>query len=431
VNPNEWKRAKELFSTVVELAEAERDPFLAVQPDSNEVLDEVRSLLAAYLQSPDFLEGASPELPLVDLADEPSGSLAGRRIGAWQLIREIGRGGMGVVWEARRADQQYDQRAAVKLLRASLLSEREIRRFREERQILASLNHPSIARLLDGGMMEDGSPYLVMEYVDGLPLDAWCDREQLNLRQRLEIFLLVCSAVEYAHRQLVIHRDLKPANILVTASDGTPKLLDFGIAKLIQDGDQEQHATTRLLTPECASPEQVRGERMTTANDIFSLGVLLYSLLTGHHPFAVPDASPLEAMRAICEMEPRLPSSRSHSHRKQLHGELDAVILQALRKNPTERIPLCERFPMTFAPGWKARRSAPCVNSGRAASASLCCATRRSAWRSRLPCWRSSRESWSARLKPDAHCEPKAKRSISATVRKASSVKRKPDATAL
>jgi hypothetical protein len=339
VTPNEWKRAKELFSTVVELAEAERDPFLAAQPDSNEVLDEVRSLLAAYLESPDFLEGASPELPLVDLADEPSGSLAGRRIGAWQLIREIGRGGMGVVWEAHRADQQYEQRAAVKLMRASLLSEREIHHFREERQILASLNHPCIARLLDGGMLEDGSPYLVMEYVDGLPLDAWCNREQLNLRQRLEVFLLVCSAVEYAHHQLVIHRDLKPANILVTASDGMPKLLDFGIAKLIQNGGEEQHSTTRLLTPECASPEQVRGERMTTANDVFSLGVLLYVLLTGSHPFATPGSSLLETLRAICEEEPRVPSSIAPTWRRDLHGELDAVILQAMRKNPAERYP--------------------------------------------------------------------------------------------
>ena len=339
VTSNDWKRVKELFTSVVALAEGERDSYLAAQSDSNEVLNEVSSLLSTYLESPDFLEGVTPPLPLGDLADEAPATLAGRRIGAWQLIREIGRGGMGVVWEAHRADQQYDQRAAVKLLRASLLSEREIRRFREERQILASLNHPCIARLLDGGMMDDGSPYLVMEYVDGLPLDAWCDREQLNVRKRLEVFLLVCSAVEYAHRQLVIHRDLKPANILVTVSDGTPKLLDFGIAKLIQEGVEEQHSTTRLLTPECASPEQVRGERMTTANDVFSLGVLLYLLLTGHHPFAVPDASPLEAMRAICEMEPRLPSSMAHSRRKELHGELDAVILQALRKNPAERYP--------------------------------------------------------------------------------------------
>ena len=339
MNPNDWDRAKALFSTAVALDEGQRDSYLGSQPDSKEILNEVRSLLAAYLESPDFLEGATPELPLEELSGELPISLAGRRIGAWQLVREIGRGGMGVVWEARRADKQYEQRAAVKLLRASLLSDRDIRRFREERQILASLNHPCIARLLDGGMLEDGSPYLVMEFVDGLPLDAWCDRERLNVRRRLEVFLLVCSAVEYAHRQLVIHRDLKPANILVTASDGVPKLLDFGIAKLMQSGGEEQHATTRLLTPECASPEQVRGELMSTANDVFSLGVLLYVLLTGQHPFAKPESNPLETMRAICEQEPRLPSSVAHSRRKELHGELDAVILQAMRKNPAERYP--------------------------------------------------------------------------------------------
>ena len=339
VTSNDWKRVKELFTSVVALAEDERDSYLAAQSDSNEVLNEVSSLLSNYLESPDFLEGVTPPLPLGDLADEAPATLAGRRIGAWQLVREIGRGGMGVVWEARRADQQYDQRAAVKLLRASLLSDRDIRRFREERQILASLNHPCIARLLDGGMLEDGSPYLVMEYVDGLPLDAWCDRERLSVRQRLEVFLLVCSAVEYAHRQLVIHRDLKPANILVTASDGVPKLLDFGISKLMQSGGEEQRSTTRLLTPECASPEQVRGEPMSTANDVFSLGVLLYVLLTGHHPFAAPESNPLETLRAICEMEPRLPSSIAPGRRKELHGELDAIILQAMRKNPAERYP--------------------------------------------------------------------------------------------
>lgn len=339
MNPNDWARAKEIFTAAAGLAAAERDAYLYAQPDSKEVLDEARSLLAVYLESPDYLEGVTPVFPPVGLADEPAASLAGRRFGAWQLVREIGRGGMGVVWEARRADRQYDQRAAVKLLRASLLSEREIRRFREERQILASLNHPCIARLLDGGMLEDGSPYLVMEYVDGLPLDAWCDREELSVRQRLEVFLLVCSAVEYAHRQLVIHRDLKPANILVSTSDGTPKLLDFGIAKLIDEGAEAQRSTTRLLTPECASPEQVRGERMSTANDVFSLGVLLYVLLTGSHPFATPESNPLETLRAICELEPKLPSSMAHGRRRELHGELDAVILQAMRKNPAERYP--------------------------------------------------------------------------------------------
>ena len=174
---------------------------------------------------------------------------------------------MGVVWEARRADQQYKQRAAVKLLRASLFSEQDTRRFREERQILASLNHPCIARLIDGGMLEDGEPYLVMEYIDGVPLNGWCELHQPNLRQRIELCLEICSAVEYAHRHLVIHRDLKSANILV-CSDGTPKLLDFGIAKLVPEG--ELPYDTNLLSPECASPEQVRGERCNGQRSVFA-----------------------------------------------------------------------------------------------------------------------------------------------------------------
>ena len=331
-----WERAKELFSVALERHSSERERFFAAQPDPIEVIAEARSLLANYLESPDFLEDVTAQLPDDESEVEPA--FTGRRVGAWRLIREIGHGGMGVVWEAQRDDGQFEQRAAIKLLRASLFSEREIRRFREERQILASLNHPCIARLLDGGMMDDGSPYLVMEYVDGLPLDAWCNREQLNVRRRLEVFLLVCSAVEYAHRQLVIHRDLKPANILVTASDGTPKLLDFGIAKLIQDGVEEQHSTARLLTPECASPEQVRGEHLSTATDIYSLGVVLYELLTGRNPQAQASQSPLAVCRAILEEEPPPPSRATENNcDRQLAGDMDNVILKALRKEPERR----------------------------------------------------------------------------------------------
>jgi predicted Ser/Thr protein kinase len=335
VNPEGWKRAKNLFSAALALPEAERKAFLQAQQDERETLDEVRSLLAAYRDSPDFLENAAPNLPADPQARDTATPFAGRRVGAWELVREIGQGGMGVVWEARRADQQYEQRAAVKLLRASLFSEQDARRFREERQILASLNHPCIARLLDGGMLEDGEPYLVMEFIDGLPLNGWCELHQPNLRQRIEICLEICSAVEFAHRQLVIHRDLKPANILV-GTDGTPKLLDFGIAKLVAEGGSYR-TTTNLLTPECASPEQARGERMSTASDQFSLGVLLYQLLTGRHPFAKPDASPIEALRAICEDEPRRPSAVAENWSRELRGELDAILLQALNKNPAAR----------------------------------------------------------------------------------------------
>ena len=338
----DWKRAKDLFSSALVLPETEREAFLAAQQDEWEILDDVRSLLATYRDSPDFLENATPAL-LAELRSRESAiPFAGRRIGAWELVREIGQGGMGVVWEARRADEQYEQRAAVKLLRASLFSEQDARRFREERQILASLNHPGIARLLDGGMLEDGEPYLVMEFIDGLPLNGWCELHQPSLRQRIELCLEVCSAVEYAHRQLVIHRDLKAANILV-GIDGAPKLLDFGIAKLVPEGGSYR-TTTKLLTPECASPEQARGELMSTASDQFSLGVLLYQLLTGRHPFAAPDASPMEALRAICEDEPRLPSAAAENGNRELRGELDAIILQAVSKNPAGRYPSVSAF---------------------------------------------------------------------------------------
>jgi len=342
LNQEGWKRAKDLFSAALGLPETERKAFLEAQPDEQETLDEVRSLLESYRDSPDFLENAIPNLLAELEMRESAMPFAGRRIGAWQLVREIGQGGMGVVWEARRADQQYEQRAAVKLLRASLFSEQDTRRFREERQILASLNHPCIARLIDGGMLEDGEPYLVMEYIDGVPLNGWCELHQPNLRQRIELCLEICSAVEYAHRHLVIHRDLKSANILV-CSDGTPKLLDFGIAKLVPEGGNYR-TTTNLLSPECASPEQVRGERMSTASDQFSLGVLLYQLLTGRHPFAAPDASPIEALRAICEENPRLPSSLAENWNRGLHGELDAILLQALNKNPAGRYPSVSAF---------------------------------------------------------------------------------------
>ena len=242
---------------------------------------------------------------------------------------------MGIVWEAERADGQYEQRAAVKLLPASLLSGSDIRRFREERQILARLTHPGIAGLLDGGTLEDGSPFLVMEYIEGCALDSWCESRHCGLRERLELFLSVCTAVEYAHRHLVVHRDLKPTNILVTP-EGTPTLLDFGIARLI-DGDRRDTDSTKLrLTPAYASPEQLRGEAVTTASDIFSLGVLLYVLLTGRKPHAT-GADMVETLRAICEEDPPRPSSVAGANARHLRGEVDAITLQALRTDPEER----------------------------------------------------------------------------------------------
>jgi non-specific serine/threonine protein kinase/serine/threonine-protein kinase len=340
VNPQVFQHVKELFEEALRLLPDQRSAFLAARAATPEVRAEVESLISVYEESPDFLEGATPRIPDEAETSAPAAPLEGRRIGAWRLVREIGKGGMGVVWEAQRADLAYEQRVALKLLPAGLLSSSGIARFREERQILARLNHPGIARLLDGGATEDGSPYLVMEYVEGQPLDLWCETQKPALRERLKLFLSICAAVEYAHRHLVIHRDLKPANILVTP-EGSPKLLDFGIAKLLDPASASPGEFTRpgerLLTPGYASPEQVRGEAATTASDVYSLGVLLYLLLTGQRPFAQYDQDPLALIRAVFEQDPAPPSALAGPSGSLLRGELDAIVLQAVRKNPDER----------------------------------------------------------------------------------------------
>jgi serine/threonine protein kinase len=220
---------------------------------------------------------------------------------------------MGAVYLAARADDQFKKRVAVKLLRRGLDSEDILRRFRHERQILASLDHPNIARLLDGGMTDDGLPYFVMEYIEGTPLDRYCDERRLSTTERLKLFRQVCAAVYHAHQNLIVHRDLKPSNILVT-KDGEPKLLDFGIAKLLNP-ELTAHTMAptatgiRLMTPNYASPEQIRGKNITTASDIYSLGVLLYHLLTGHHPYRLSSVLPQEIERVVCETEPEKPST--------------------------------------------------------------------------------------------------------------------------
>jgi serine/threonine protein kinase len=267
-----------------------------------------------------------------------------------RLLREIGRGGMGAVYLAERADGQFDKRVAIKLIKRGMDTEAIVRRFHYERQILASLNHPNIARLFDGGTTEDGLPYFVMEYIEGEPLLDYCKRKGLDVEARLKLFLPVCSAVQHAHNNLIVHRDLKPSNILVTG-DGDVKLLDFGIAKLLNANDASLSTLLgqRPMTPDYASPEQARGEQITTASDVYSLGVALYELLTGRRPYSLSELALPEAVRVICEQEVERPSvvssrSRDGLQRQRLSAELDNITLKAIRKEPQRRYASVEQF---------------------------------------------------------------------------------------
>jgi serine/threonine protein kinase/Flp pilus assembly protein TadD len=299
-----------------------------------------------------------------------SAALVGRVIANYQMVSVLGRGGAGTVYLAERADRQFSAKAAVKVIDRADALELGLR-FRAERQILATLNHPNIARLLDAGETEDGQPYLVMEYVEGETLDRYCDQRRLDLRARLSLFMDICAAVQYAHQNLIIHRDIKPANVLVTA-DGTPKLLDFGIAKLLNADDMGRWAeltrmNDRVLTPEYASPEQITGAAITTASDIYSLGVVLYRLLTGLRPYELPESSnQLELERAICVTDAPRPSAAVHRARNEhaneatesaaarglsperlerlLVGDLDAIVMRALRKEAQHRYSSVERL---------------------------------------------------------------------------------------
>ena len=335
-----WSLLGELFHAALAVPADQRPAFLARRcGDDAGLRAEIEAMLAAH-------EG-NERLQVEDrLLSDGSAALAepwrGRVIGAYRLVELIGRGGMGDVYLAERHDQQYERRVAFKLIRPGLAGTGAGERFRRERQILARLEHPNMAMLLDGGVTEDGHPYLVMQYVDGEPITDWCRRRQLPLRRRLELLRTVCETVQAAHNNLVVHRDLKPANILVT-DDGQVKLLDFGIAKLLEDDvlGQGQPGLTvnldRLLTPAHAAPEQVTGQAVTTATDVYALGVLLYELLTDERPFAVDQSSAAALERSICETPPTPPSKRNTPHARRLRGELDNIVLKALRKEPQRR----------------------------------------------------------------------------------------------
>ena len=340
------------FHAALERPPAERDAFLAEACAGDlALLEDVRSLLRASGDAGRFLERPAPGPPTLseDVAGDGSGEVEapiGEIVGAYRLLEVIGRGGMGTVYRAVRVDDMYEKAVALKLVKRGMDTEFVLRRFRDERRILAQLDHPNIARLLDGGTSPDGRPYFVMEHIEGLPLDRYADAHGLDVRRRVELFLPICDAVQHAHRNLVVHRDLKPPNILVTA-DGRPKLLDFGIAKLLDaDGVAERTVTVvRLMTPDYASPEQVRGEVITTAADVYALGVVLYELLSGRRPFDLPNHTPEERARTITHQDPPPPSTRAGADRQRaLRGELDNIVSMALRNEPSRRYASVEQL---------------------------------------------------------------------------------------
>jgi eukaryotic-like serine/threonine-protein kinase len=345
-NVERLRRADEIVQAALDGATGEMSVMLDAECAGDALLRaEVESLLGYRERAKNFIETPAFALGAHLFSDDghdDADSDAGRRIGAYQVVREIGRGGMGAVYLSERADGEFRQQVAVKIIRQTLASSETRRHFKRERQILASLNHPNIARLLDGGVSSEGEPFLAMEYVEGVRIDVYADTHQLSTNARLNLFRQVCAAVQYAHQNLVIHRDLKPSNILVTA-EGVPKLLDFGIAKLLdaEGEDAGAHTVTELgvMTPEYASPEQVRGESVTTASDVYSLGVVLYELLAGHRPYRVKSRKPDEIARAICEQEPSKPSEA-----KSLRGDLDNIVLMAMRKEPARRYASVAQF---------------------------------------------------------------------------------------
>lgn len=372
MTPESWRRVRQILEQALEAAPERRAEYVEEACAGDSALRrEVESLLAADAGAgTEFLAGSAAKaaamLPTLEENGPAAGaSLAGARIGPYQIAEEIGHGGMGTVYRAIRADDQYRKQVAIKVVRGGLGDEFRVHRFRAERQILANLDHANIARLLDGGTTSEGQPYVVMEYIEGSPIDEYCDQRKLSVVERLKLFRTVCSAVGFAHQRLVIHRDIKPANILVT-TEGEPKLLDFGIAKILdpeETGVDQTVTVMRLMTPEYASPEQVRGEAITTASDVYSLGVVLYGLLTGRSPYGRASRAARDIVQEVVETEPEKPSAsvtrsdaataRSVSAtrdevpeklQRRLRGDLDNIVLKALRKEPERRYASVDQF---------------------------------------------------------------------------------------
>jgi Tol biopolymer transport system component len=336
LDPEQWAEVRRLFERASPLQAAERASFLEAQCRDEDVRREVRALLEHPATGIDGVaEAIADEMAAIAQEPDPDERLIGVRLGPYRVDAIVGHGGMGAVYRASRDDGEFRHQVAVKLVRAAARSPAALQRFKRERQILAHLAHPNIARLLDGGSTPDGVPYLVMEFIAGETLTAWCARQPLTLNQRLRLFLRVCDGVEFAHRNRVVHRDLKPGNILVTA-DGTPKLLDFGIAKMLAPDRGEAAATTagmRFMTLDYAAPEQVRGDPVSKPVDVYALGLILYEILTGQKAQSIPDPSPATVARVICQTDPVSPAALEPA----LAGDLDNIIRKAIRKEPERR----------------------------------------------------------------------------------------------
>ncbi len=375
-----WKNVKDVLFEVLNLDSADRWSYLEKADISAETREEVKSLLSFEEESEDLMRLSAVEFSRDFFIDDAKNVLLGQRVGVYEIVGELGQGGMGAVYLATRTDGKFNQKVALKLLKREMNTHALRRRFQHEREILASLEHPNIARLLDAGTTADQIPFIAMEYVEGVPIDEFCSQHKLDLTERLNLFRVVCSTVNFAHRNLIVHRDLKPSNILVT-DDGTPKLLDFGISKILSTEIENVNAATitrlGVMTPSYASPEQLRHQSVTTATDIYSLGVILYELLSGHRPFENKENDLKEIYKAVIETDPPPPSAmiwdlgfgvadseskteplsnrtKNQNRRttpqpqtpnpKLLSGDLDNIILKALRKEPERRYSSAENF---------------------------------------------------------------------------------------
>ena len=374
MEPDRWSLIEQLYHSAMEREESQRAAFLErACGGDRDLQQEVQSLLAYVKQTGKFIDRGALAVVAAEMAGDAADShpdsdqdrMIGKRVSQYRIVAKVGSGGMGDVFRAVRADEAYEKHVALKLISAGRHSTFFVNRFRTERQILASLDHPNIARLYDGGTTDEDVPYLVMEYIEGEPITAYCDHHRLSVADRLKLFLQVCAAVQYAHQHLIIHRDIKPDNILVT-SEGVAKLMDFGIAKILDAGAEsgQRDATVtglRAFTPAYASPEQIKGEAITTASDVYSLGMVLYELLAGRSPYRITSHAQHEMARAICDVEPERPSTAAGSFapmpveestaesvsalrntsadrlRSTLSGDLDQILLKALRKEPQRR----------------------------------------------------------------------------------------------